>query len=397
MISFQVMLISIASYAIFFTFPYFRRWIAKRLLTDPMDADQLSEVFATRLATRVDYSSLTKLLRDEILSSLLVEQSALLQIGEGAVITTIYSDGIMPKQLPSSEDLADLHARIGQHLSIGDNLTEPLQWIRLILPLKLEDRLIGLWLLGARDPDDYYAKTEINTLQALANQTAVALANIAQANQLIAIYQSNIEREEEERKHLARVLHDDILNQLAVLSMRVDQSNLSPEVNQIFSSLTEHIRQTISELRPAMLSHGLFAAFEELVDDLSARSNGTQIRLDLKRSAARFDLKVEEHLFRIVQQACENAIKHAEARLIRIHGQLEPDVYLVVEDDGVGFPEGKRLDFSELLSQHHFGLAGIHEQADLIHADINIDTSPNQGTRILIKWHPARKQLDSCD
>jgi signal transduction histidine kinase len=396
-ISFQVMLITIASYAIFFTFPYFRGWIAKRLLTVPMDTDQLSEVFATRLATRVDYSSLIILLRDEILSSILVEQSALLKIEEDAAITTIYFDGIMPNQLPSSEDLPNLQVRIGQHLPTGDNITERFQWIHLILPLKLEDRLIGLWLLGARDPDDYYAKTEINTLQALANQTAVALTNIAQANQLIAIYQANIEREEQERKHLARVLHDDVLNQLAVLSMQVDQSTLSPEANQIFSSLTDHIRQTISELRPAMLSHGLYAAFEELVDDLSARSNGTQIQLDLKHSAARFDLRVEEHLFRIVQQACENAIKHAEANLIRIHGQLEPEVHLVVEDDGVGFPEDKKLDFTELLSQQHFGLAGIRERADLINAEVNIDTSPQKGTRISINWHPVTKQLDTSD
>jgi two-component system sensor histidine kinase DegS len=146
-----------------------------------------------------------------------------------------------------------------------------------------------------------------------------------------------------------------------------------------------------------MLSYGLFAALDELVDDLSDRSNGTHIRLDLKRSAVRYDFKVEEHLFRIVQQACENAIKHAEASLIRIHGQLEPDVRLVVEDDGIGFHDNKPFDFTELLSEHHFGLAGIHERAALINAEVNIDSSPYQGTRVLIKWHPRGNQFETID
>jgi two-component system sensor histidine kinase DegS len=88
-----------------------------------------------------------------------------------------------------------------------------------------------------------------------------------------------------------------------------------------------------------------------------------------------------------VQQACENAVRHAQAQMICVSGWLEPDrVEILIEDDGVGMPGQDTLDFNTLLAKKHFGLAGMFERADLIGAVIQIESAEGAGTKIKIIW-----------
>ncbi|TES91375.1 MAG: sensor histidine kinase, partial [Anaerolineales bacterium] len=90
---------------------------------------------------------------------------------------------------------------------------------------------------------------------------------------------------------------------------------------------------------------------------------------------------------RIVQQACENALLPAQANNLKIVGEISEDgVNVRIEDNGVGFETGGNLMLSDLLANKHYGLAGMHERADLIGAKINIQSTPGKGTTILIKW-----------
>jgi signal transduction histidine kinase len=142
-----------------------------------------------------------------------------------------------------------------------------------------------------------------------------------------------------------------------------------------------------------MLQYGLTFALEDCVDELSTRSeDGASISLDVPQSDARYAPKVEEHIYRIVQQACENALRHAHAEQIRIYGRLESSqVHLTIEDDGIGFSQ-KMLDFNSLLREKHFGLAGMFERADLISADLKFESVPGEGTKIIISWSPENKK-----
>ncbi len=112
----------------------------------------------------------------------------------------------------------------------------------MVLPLVVSGKLIGLWLLGSRDPDDYYAQSEISILKAIANQTAIALVNITQAERLHALYQADIERQEKERASLARGLHDEVLNQLAALAMRQEKSNPAPGFQESHEVISGYLR-----------------------------------------------------------------------------------------------------------------------------------------------------------
>lgn len=381
--------------AIFTTtfYPVFVHYFERRFLGIPLPQTNFVETYADRITTSLGKTSLVQLIKDEILPSLLVRQSTLIRIQDENRVIPIYTAGLQKNQLPKPEEISSLLAEAGIYRppSPNDEDAQSLGWIRLILPLKIEDNLIGLWLLGRRDPDDYYPSGDIDVLKVIANQTAIALVNIMQADRLLALHHANIERHEKERFALARELHDGVLGQLAVLSMQTTSTD-SPEYEEIFQLVTSRLRSMVTNLRPAMLQYGLSYALEECVDELSMQlEECPSITLNVPRSEARFESNVEEHIYRIVQQACENAIRHAHATQIRVYGNLDPEnVHLTVEDDGVGFDPDK-LNINTLLSEKHFGLAGMFERADLIGGNLKFNSTPGEGTRIHISWHLEEK------
>ncbi len=139
--------------------------------------------------------------------------------------------GLGKERLPTGQDVQTLVAQSGVYLSTDLSRDEPYSWIRLILPLKLGDQLIGFWLFGRRDPDDLYSQQEIPILSSLANLTSITLSNIRQTDHLKAMYEANIGRYEQEKLRLSRDLHDSILNEMAALLMRDDALIFSPEFN----------------------------------------------------------------------------------------------------------------------------------------------------------------------
>lgn len=249
--------------------------------------------------------------------------------------------------------------------------------------------MLGLWLFGRRDPDDFYPLGEITTLRALADQTAIALLNIKQAESLRSLYQADIQRRESEATKMALFLHDVVLNRLALLLQEGGQSMERPELQQVYQSLVDDIREVISDLRPAVLNFGLHVALRQLADDLSERTgDSVEIRLDLSSCDAHYDPQVEVHLYRILQQACDNALRHAHASVIQICGELNPQsVYLSVRDDGIGMDLGGKADLARLLAGRHYGLVGMHERAALIGAKLEIISTPGQGTQVNVYWH----------
>jgi two-component system sensor histidine kinase DegS len=112
-----------------------------------------------------------------------------------------------------------------------------------------------------------------------------------------------------------------------------------------------------------------------------------KIKVDIQSEEERLPQNIEQHLFRIVQEACENALKHANARNIRIQGSITPtQVDLNMADNGTGFEMDSNFELGSLLSNNHFGLAGMVERAHLINAQINIQSRINSGTSIQIHW-----------
>jgi signal transduction histidine kinase len=373
--------------AVFFSlmvFPTFQAFVEQRYLGIKLPYQNLQETYSSRIAASASMSSLLLLLHDEVFPSLLVRQFAFTHVHNGN-LKILLTQNVSANELPDENKINELVVRSGKytpHLSSKD------EWIRLILPLRVGDSLIGFWLLGRRDPDDLYSLAEIPILQSLANQTAIGLSNILHAEQLRKMYQLDIERYEQERLSLALDLHDSILNQLAVLRNNLEETNLSQKFQIAYEELTRRLREIVSDLRPPMLMYGFKPAIEELVDNLMERiGDKVKIKVDIQLNEERYPQTIEQHLYRIVQEACENALRHSHATQITINAKLMQDcVSLLIEDNGIGFPIEGRIELDDLLVGNHFGLVGMMERAMLIGAQVDIHSIPGNGTQIQVIW-----------
>jgi signal transduction histidine kinase len=390
----KTLIISIASAllaaaAFIWGYPPFEKFIEHRILGIPLASKRLLEAYSTHITTSLSLPDLIRVLHEEVFPSLLIRQFAFLHIEQGSV-NVVSTMGVDKEQIPGEKELPDLIARSGFYrspdLSAAD---QPHAWIRLVLSLKLGDQLIGFWLLGRRDPDDLYSQQEIPVLSSLANLTAIALSNILQTERLKSMYETNISRYEEEKLRLAHDLHDSILNEMAALLMRDDAADLSPKFLAAFDELTQRLREIVDDLRPPMLAFGLKLALEGFGEDLVERhQDSVEILTDIQaKEECRYPDTVESNLYRIVQEACENSLRYAQARKLLISGKLdEKQIDIRVEDDGIGFDSDIRLNLDDMLANKHFGLVGMFERAHLIGANMNIYSQPNQGTRIQVIW-----------
>jgi len=249
--------------------------------------------------------------------------------------------------------------------------------------------------LGKRCDEEIFDERDLEVLNTIAQQASLALVNVAQAKTLRDLYQADIERVEAQRTRLARELHDQLLNELAQLKLGVAlhlEGRLSPE-----SFLTRcdafiaDIRRLIGGLRPAMLDYGLGPALQAWANDLAGRDTGLRVKVDLEDDQTRYDPRVEMYLYRIVQQAGENTVKHAHAQTLTIHGQLAAKgVNLEITDDGQGFEARGQLRMAPLVADKHFGLAGMFERAAIIGADLRLDSAPGYGTCLHLIWRAKK-------
>lgn len=358
-------------------FPRFQAFIDQRFLGIKLPYQHLPETYSSRIAVSTSLPSLLTLLEDEVFPSLLISQYAFLQVSEKQLTP------LLAKNIPDDAfDFDNLTQKAGRYLPA---LSPDKGWIRLILPLKVGDKTLGFWLLGKRDPDDFYPQIEIPILQSLADQTAVALSNILQSEQLRDFYQTDIESIENERKRISRDLHDAVLNPLATMRNSLDQKTLPQPFLSAYEDIKKRLRDIINDLRPPMLDQGLAYAVKELVDDLREKNGNVNIVLNLQARAERPPENMEEHFYHIVREACENALRHADARLLTISGVIAGShVDLSIEDDGKGFDANGELN--SLIAHRHFGLANMKERAHIIGAEMEIHSQKGKGTEIHIVW-----------
>lgn len=367
-----------------FAFERFQRFVERRFLNIPMPPEGLQQRFANLISTSFTPQHLGQTLQQQVLPTLLIRQSALLHFDArtpGGKL--IYAQGVTAQQVPGEEAQQKLMT-IGLHAANAQ--AHHSGWVQLAIPVKAGADTVGLWLLGRKDPDDYYSYSETNLLHSLADQMAIALVNIHQADMLRALYQRDIDQQEESRAYLARELHDDVLtgiDRMALLAGQGDREAL----HQQHQSVSDGVRWLIYRLRPGMLDFGLYRALVELTDELTSRLNGqVQVSLMLPESQVMFDGHVAEHAYRIVQQAIDNAIEHGKPETINISGQLSANaIDLLIEDDGAGFDiHGTSL--TDLLAAKHYGLAGMNERAAVMGAYLYIDSRPGEGTQIRLLW-----------
>ncbi len=200
--------------------------------------------------------------------------------------------------------------------------------------------------------------------------------------------------QEDERRRIAREMHDQFGEQLTALGHRIaslehaarDQPGLRDPIaalQRVAQQLDRDVDHLVWELRPTALDDlGLQAALSNYVQNWSARA---QIAAELHTSGLlddRLAADVETTLYRIAQEALTNVAKHSRARHVELILERRDDqVLLVVEDDGAGFDPGERTP--------GFGLLGMQERASLVGAHLEIESAVGGGTTILVRMSAA--------
>jgi signal transduction histidine kinase len=266
--------------------------------------------------------------------------------------------------------------------------------ICLWVPLREGDTLLGLLGIGPKLGADYFGEADRQTLGIIANHVATTIRNLDLAAQLAsrmsevnALHQRLLFLREEERKQLARDLHDQVIQGLVSLQFQIahtDGESRLPLYESI-GELVRELRALCRGLRPPVLdSLGLVPAIRSHVREL-ARSNSIQIRLDIVGDKERqISEDVALTVFRALQEALTNVVKHAEAGSVDIKLAIQPDeIALSVRDDGRGFDVPSSL--GTFLACDSFGLIGLRERLDLVSGTLNVLSTPKQGTELQIR------------
>ncbi|MBN2046025.1 MAG: PAS domain-containing protein [Anaerolineales bacterium] len=205
--------------------------------------------------------------------------------------------------------------------------------------------------------------------------------------QLASLSRELIKNQEEERIRVARYLHDQVLGELGEMARKPDNSLDQDTINQVIDKL----RTTIYRMRSPMLNYGLSMALEDLADHMqeqAAQAGDVKFLYLVEKSLVRFDRQVETQIYRIVQEASKNALEHANAREIRIVGQIrEGLIDLAIEDDGSGFHFNRNKD-GAFAASRHYGMVGMEERCKIIGAQFDIRTKIGKGTIVRVKWTP---------
>lgn len=204
--------------------------------------------------------------------------------------------------------------------------------------------------------------------------------------------------QEDEQRRIARDLHDSLGQSLTgmLVALRAVEETSSDEelrgrlrdIRQIGSETHEEIRRIVRGLRPSVLDDlGLIAALRRLVDELRDRS-GVDVTLAVDGlDDARLPRAAETALYRVAQEAVNNAVKHAAASNITVRIRREGNgVELSICDDGRGFDVAAKLRGD--ADPHPFGLWSMRERIALLAGAVRMKSGSGQGTQI-IAWIPA--------
>jgi len=340
------------------------------------------------------------------------------QIGLGRTRT------IEPFRLPRGQGLAGEVALTGKPVLIIDASQDQARLADLAtrvdftvqsilcVPLILHDQVIGVLKVLSKEGDKF-SQSDLELLDSIVPYAALALKNARFHESALAERDRVIEAEEIARRALARDLHDGPTQIVSAMLMRLDFCKMllekEPEKLDMLSAeiattqdlarqAIHQIRTLLFELRPlALEAQGLIPAVEVFMERRQQDvEDKLKLRLTVKTIQPNNQLseqeeKIEGAIFAIVQEAVNNAVRHAFAKniLVKIEETFTA-IYVVIADDGEGFDIDKVMENYE--ERGSLGMINIRERADLIGADLSLRSVPNEGTRISLRLSKAKEE-----
>jgi signal transduction histidine kinase len=243
--------------------------------------------------------------------------------------------------------------------------------------------------------------------QELVDQLGEQVNALDRANQALQdAHRRLLTQRELERKHLARELHDQVIQDLLSLNYELEEisgtnRNLSPEANDELGQVQEGIRILVEDLRricgdlrpPTIDSLGLGAALQSYTQDWSDRT-GIPVTVELDENLGRLPETLELSIFRIIQEGLSNVRKHAEANAVQIRlKHTSPRMLsITIADNGRGLNQD--FDLSAVSTKGHYGLLGLSERVALLGGRLKLQNQPNGGLMVHVEVPHPRVELE---
>ncbi len=276
--------------------------------------------------------------------------------------------------------------------STGEPVAEPLR-----LPLLYRNEPVGELLLGPRTGEEDFSAADRRLLEDLARQAGVAAHAVRLTNDLQRSRERLVAAREEERRRLRRDLHDGLGAQLAGLNVQTGvlrglikrnpeaADELVLELRTELQAAIADIRRLVYDLRPPALDEmGLAGALNRLAERYGAEDAGLRVLVEAPEELPPLPAAVEVAVYRIVQEALTNVIRHARARECLVGlAVANEEVSLEVTDDGAGLLEGRPAGV---------GLLSMRERAVELGGECIVEPAPKGGTRVLVRLPLNREE-----
>lgn len=265
----------------------------------------------------------------------------------------------------------------------------------LCIPLRAGFDNFGVLLYGS-DAENAFTQEHSELLTALGIQATLALQNAVLYHNLIEEKERIVDVDEEARKKLARDLHDGPTQSIAAIAMRMSYIGKlfkkSPEqvpdeikkVEDLARRTTTEIRHMLFTLRPLVLeTQGLSAALNQLANKaFEMHQQAVAVRVE-QGVEERLDFQQQGVIFDIVEEAVNNARKHAKAKLISVTAMRQDEMAIIqIADNGVGFDVAAMQDNYE--SRSSLGMVNMRERAQLLDGTFSLDSVRGKGTTITV-------------
>ena len=392
------------------------QWWRARRFGDPINHGLLLVEYGKEFTGVKHHTSLEDLLVEKIPSEFNIKRASLLLPDEYQLVPAC--DGSY--QLPinhaavrwvASSGEAQL-ANKGHLLELVQQTRTDLTWAEIWIPLMRGSRLRGLWLLGPRVTGFQFSPDDLRCLTSIAREAAAVIEALAFAEQerltaqeMRALYRQVIAAREDERGRLTRELHDGVLQDLCAVVRDLKAYNSTAAVQDpagkpqetSYDDIVVRSGETVSalravcnDLRPPLLGQDLITALKALIQDLDSRS-GAPVHIEFQGNDLRLGDEAELAVFRITQEALNNAISHSDASEIAVRLTQYPDrLRLTVTDDGCGIKGS--TDSAHFVSRGHYGLAGMRERAAMVGGKLEVQTAVDYGTAVVLDLPLAESQ-----
>ncbi len=267
-------------------------------------------------------------------------------------------------------------------------------WIA--FPLIVGTEMIGVCVFGHRQKC-YFSPEFEEWTYTIVNQSAISIQNhllfeqVSESRErLQALARRLVEVQEKERRYVAQELHDETGQALASIRvglMLLERESADSEavvkrcheLNDVTKEVLENLHRLSMDLRPAALDHlGLVPALRQQIEILGEQ-HGIDMRFDTIGEMGRLPSGTETAIYRIVQEALTNVIKHSHATHVDVmFEKRNADLLIVVEDNGIGFTPN-------VMATDHLGTMGMSERALSVGGSVRIESSPGEGTAVFLE------------